>query len=128
MLPSLACFLKHIYKLSSNRYIFFSEWDRPANISRAYLNGSNVRVFTGVLLGWPNGLSLDYETDRIYWCDALLDHVQHANLDGKDFKTITSPSIRHPFSLVIFGGIFFFFFCDNFKMFLPFSKKLLSRF
>ena len=82
-------------------YIFYSEWDRPANISRAYLDGTNVMIFRGVLLGWPNGLSIDYDNDRLYWCDALLDHIQHANLDGTDVKTINSPRIKHPFSLVI---------------------------
>lgn len=86
------------------RYVFYSEWDRPANISRAFLDGSNVMVFRNVLLGWPNGLSIDYVTNRIYWCDALLDHVQHANLDGTDVQTISSQSIRHPFSLVIYNG------------------------
>ncbi|RWS16465.1 low-density lipoprotein receptor-related protein 2-like protein [Dinothrombium tinctorium] len=82
-------------------YVFFSEWDRPANISRAYLDGTNVMVFRGVLLGWPNGLSVDYEKNRLYWCDALLDHIQHANLDGTDVKTISSARIKHPFSLVV---------------------------
>lgn len=84
-------------------YVFYSEWDRPANISRAFLDGSNVMVFRNVLLGWPNGLSIDYQTDRIYWCDALLDHLQHAKLDGTDVQTISSASIKHPFSLVIFN-------------------------
>ena len=83
-------------------YIFFSEWDRPANISRANSDGTNVQVFRNVLLGWPNGLSMDYEEDRLYWCDALLDHIQHANLDGTDVKTISSGMIRHPFSLVVY--------------------------
>lgn len=83
-------------------YIFFSEWDRPANISRANSDGSNVKVFD-LLLGWPNGLSMDYEKDRLYWCDALLDHIQHATLDGTDVKTISSRMIRHPFSLVVYG-------------------------
>ena len=44
--------------------IFFSEWDRPANISRANMDGKNVQVFRNVLLGWPNGLSMDYDEDR----------------------------------------------------------------
>lgn len=85
----------------SARYIFFSEWDRPANISRANSDGSGLIVFRNVTLGWPNGLALDYELDRVYWCDALLDHVQHANLDGTDVKTISSRLIRHPFSIVV---------------------------
>jgi low density lipoprotein-related protein 2 len=45
---------------------------------------------------------MDYEEDRLYWCDALLDHIQHANLDGTDVKTISSGMIRHPFSLVVY--------------------------
>ena len=57
-------------------YMFYSEWDRPANISRANMDGTGVKVFRNVLLGWPNGLSMDYEASRLYWCDALLDHIQ----------------------------------------------------
>lgn len=82
-------------------FIFFSEWDRPANISRANSDGSGLIVFRNVTLGWPNGLALDFDSDRLYWCDALLDHVQHSNLDGSDVKTISSRLIRHPFSIVI---------------------------
>ncbi|KAJ8924543.1 hypothetical protein NQ315_000691, partial [Exocentrus adspersus] len=83
-------------------FIFFSEWDRPANISRALSDGTNLTVFKNLTLGWPNGLSIDFTTDRLYWCDALLDHVQHSNLDGSDVKTVNSRLIRHPFSIVIF--------------------------
>jgi hypothetical protein len=86
------------------RYIFFSEWDRPANISRAHTDGSNLMVFRNVTLGWPNGLSVDFETDRLYWCDALLDHVQHSNLEGTDVRTVSYRLIRHPFSIVIHKG------------------------
>lgn len=82
-------------------YIFFSEWDRPANISRAYTDGTNLLVFENVTLGWPNGLSIDFDLNRLYWCDALLDHVQHSKLDGTDVKTVSSRLIRHPFSIVI---------------------------
>lgn len=82
-------------------YIYFSEWDRPANITRANTDGSNLVVFKNVTLGWPNGLSIDFQSDRVYWCDALLDHVQHSNLDGTDIKTVNSRLVRHPFSIVI---------------------------
>ncbi|XP_014481783.1 PREDICTED: low-density lipoprotein receptor-related protein 2 [Dinoponera quadriceps] len=82
-------------------YIFFSEWDRPANISRAHADGSNLVVFKNLTLGWPNGLAIDFSKDRLYWCDALLDHVQHSNLDGTDVRTVDSRLIRHPFSIAI---------------------------
>ncbi|KAL7294867.1 hypothetical protein TKK_0011791 [Trichogramma kaykai] len=82
-------------------YIFFSEWDRPANISRAHADGSNLVVFKNLTLGWPNGLAIDFTKDRLYWCDALLDHVQHSNLDGTDVRNVNSRLIRHPFSIAI---------------------------
>jgi low density lipoprotein-related protein 2 len=82
-------------------FIYFSEWDRPANITRANSDGTGLLVFKNVTLGWPNGLSIDFTADRVYWCDALLDHVQHSNLDGSDIKTVNSRLIRHPFSIVI---------------------------
>ncbi|KAF7265024.1 hypothetical protein GWI33_021687, partial [Rhynchophorus ferrugineus] len=84
-------------------FLFFSEWDRPANISRVLTDGTNLTVFKNLTLGWPNGLSIDFKTDRLYWCDALLDHVQHSNLNGTDIKTVNSRLIRHPFSLVIYN-------------------------
>ncbi|XP_012271678.1 low-density lipoprotein receptor-related protein 2 [Orussus abietinus] len=82
-------------------FIFFSEWDRPANISRAHADGSNLMVFKNLTLGWPNGLAIDFTKDRLYWCDALLDHVEHSNLDGSDVRTVNSRLIRHPFSIAI---------------------------
>lgn len=88
-------------------YVFFSEWDRPANISRALSDGTNLTVFKNLTLGWPNGLSIDFATDRLYWCDALLDHVQHSTLDGNDVKTVNSRLIRHPFSIVIYNNFMY---------------------
>ncbi|XP_013781727.1 low-density lipoprotein receptor-related protein 2-like [Limulus polyphemus] len=82
-------------------YLFYSEWDQPAKISRTYLDGTNSLMFHGIILGWPTGLSIDFMKDRLYWCDALLAHIQHANLDGTDVQTISSSMVRHPFSLVI---------------------------
>ncbi|KAF4524940.1 hypothetical protein B566_EDAN012696, partial [Ephemera danica] len=76
-------------------------WDRPANISRAWSDGTHRQVFKNLTLGWPNGLSVDLVADRLYWCDALLDHVQHSRLDGTDVRTVSSRLIRHPFSLVV---------------------------
>ncbi|XP_056632979.1 low-density lipoprotein receptor-related protein 2 isoform X2 [Diorhabda sublineata] len=83
-------------------FVFYSEWDRPANISRVLSDGTGLMIFKNLTLGWPNGLSIDFDTDRLYWCDALLDHVQHSNLDGTDVKTVNSRLIRHPFSIVIY--------------------------
>ena len=64
-------------------------------------------VFRNIPLGWPNGLAIDFDADRLYWCDALLDHIQHSNLDGSDVKTLNSRLVRHPFGLVVFKDIIY---------------------
>ncbi|CAG0878905.1 unnamed protein product [Cyprideis torosa] len=90
-----------------SRYLFISEWQRPASISRADLNGENRLIFQRLTLGWPNGLAIDYEEDRLYWCDAMLDHIQHSKLDGTDVKLIKHQLIHHAFSLAIHGDYIF---------------------
>ena len=71
------------------------------------VDGTHLMVFRNILLGWPNGLAIDFDTDRIYWCDALLDHIQHARLYGTDVQTVSSLLVRHPFSLVVFKDIIY---------------------
>ncbi|KAJ8943773.1 hypothetical protein NQ318_011985, partial [Aromia moschata] len=78
-----------------------------SNISRALSDGTNLTVFKNLTLGWPNGLSIDFTNDRLYWCDALLDHVQHSELDGTDVKTVNSRLIRHPFNIVIYNDFMY---------------------
>ena len=56
-------------------------------------------------LKWhPNGLAIDFENDRLYWCDALLDHIQFSNLDGSNVQTVNTSSLqlKHTFSITIF--------------------------
>ncbi|XP_044735048.1 low-density lipoprotein receptor-related protein 2-like [Chrysoperla carnea] len=85
-------------------YIFFSVWEQPANISRTNTDGTNLITFENMTLGYPNGLTIDFEKDRLYWCDSKLHHIQHSNLDGIDIKTINSQLIRRPFNLIIHGN------------------------
>ena len=41
-------------------YLFWSDWYRPAVITRAYTDGSNAIPLINTTLGWPNGLAIDY--------------------------------------------------------------------
>ncbi|XP_030630936.1 low-density lipoprotein receptor-related protein 2 [Chanos chanos] len=83
-------------------YLFWSDWYRPAVITRSYTDGSNAVPLINTTLGWPNGLAIDYMMDRLYWVDALLDRIEHVNFDGNDRQAFSSTGqITHPFSLTI---------------------------
>lgn len=51
------------------------------------MDGTNRSVIVDSKITWPNGLTLDYINDRIYWADAREDYIQFANLDGTNRHT-----------------------------------------
>ena len=89
-------------------FIFFTEWQRPANISRVNYNGTGLERVRQQQLGWPNGITIDYQADRLYWCDALLDRIQHSDFDGNDVQTIVGRFLLHPFSLSVLNDHVYF--------------------
>ncbi len=52
-------------------------------------------------LGWPNGLAVDFASDRIFWVDGKKSYIGSANLDGSNMVTVAS-NIEHPFGLTVF--------------------------
>uniref|UniRef100_A0A452S896 LDL receptor related protein 4 n=1 Tax=Ursus americanus TaxID=9643 RepID=A0A452S896_URSAM len=80
------------------RYLFWTDWGHIAKIERANLDGSERKVLINTDLGWPNGLTLDYDTRRIYWVDAHLDRIESADLNGKLRQALVS-HVSHPFAL-----------------------------
>lgn len=54
------------------RYMYWSNWDTPAQIEKATLGG-NFRVpIVNTSLVWPSGLTLDYDLNLLYWVDTSL--------------------------------------------------------
>lgn len=87
-------------------YMFWTDWvvDDPS-VSRAYLDGSNVkRLFVAPDVEWPNGITVDYIAERIYWVDARNDYIASSDLDGNHFRKIihTDERVSHPFAVAVF--------------------------
>ena len=84
----------------------WTDWGSK-NIESASLDGSNRMVLVKEGLGYPNGVAIDFDTDRIYWCDAKFDKIESVYLDGSDRKPIAKMiknSILHPFGIAVFNG------------------------
>ncbi|CAH1789469.1 unnamed protein product [Owenia fusiformis] len=95
-------------------WIFWTEWLRTrqtrAKIGRALGDGTNVTYIRQHQLGWPNGLSIDHENNRLFWTDAMFDRIQHCNFDGSDVQTLTRHTfgIAHPFGIAVYKGYIYF--------------------
>ena len=72
------------------------------------MDGSNRRVIIRRNIHWPNGLTIDYSAQKIYWTDASLFYIDKANYDGSDRQSIlrSAPiqcSLEHPFALALYA-------------------------
>ncbi|VEN44848.1 unnamed protein product [Callosobruchus maculatus] len=82
--------------------MYWTDWDEPAAIMTAYMDGSNYRRLIDNNIHWPNGLALDYPNGRIYWTDAKKMTIESAKLDGTDIRVVLEEIEKHPYSLAVF--------------------------
>lgn len=81
-----------------------------AYIGKIGMDGTN---FTQILthendIAWPNALTIDYFTERIYWADAHLDYIASADLEGRHKHIVLSgDSVPHVFALTLFDDELF---------------------
>ncbi|XP_037511191.1 low-density lipoprotein receptor-related protein 1 [Rhipicephalus sanguineus] len=98
-------------------YIFWSDWGVPPKIERAALDGSNRIVLVNASVQLVNDLAIDFEEDKLYWCDSRTDTIERVNLDGTGRETVFPPPsgteeedaedshrpLQNPFSLAVHG-------------------------
>lgn len=80
--------------LSLPRYMYWTDWGASPKIERAGMDASGRQVIISSNLTWPNGLAIDYGSQRLYWADAGMKTIEFAGLDGSKRKV--SVVLRHP--------------------------------
>ncbi|XP_043483348.1 low-density lipoprotein receptor-related protein 4 isoform X2 [Leptopilina heterotoma] len=83
-------------------YVYWTDWGLNPKIERANMDGSDRREVIKESIFWPNGLTIDYTTDRIYWTDAKHHAIESSHLDGSDRKKMMSKGLPHPFAITVF--------------------------
>ena len=48
------------------------------------------REFVTDDIGWPNGLSIDWLVEELYWTDAKMNVIHAIDLQGKNKRTVVS--------------------------------------
>ncbi|KAJ8299613.1 hypothetical protein KUTeg_023673 [Tegillarca granosa] len=82
--------------------IFWTDWGNVPKIERSCMDGTQRMVLANTSLFWPNGLTLDYAADKLYWADAKHHVIECSNLDGTMRRTVINQGLPHPFALTLF--------------------------
>ena len=70
------------------------------------MDGTSRRVLFEADLKWPNGLTLDYDTQTLYWVDAYFHKLESSTTDGSNRQelSILADYLPHPFGLTFHRG------------------------
>nr|CAD7417465.1 unnamed protein product [Timema poppensis] len=71
-------------------YMYWTDWGDKPYIGKAGLDGSDQRMIVNDSLGWPNALTISYETNELFWGDAREDHITVSDLEGGHRKIVLS--------------------------------------
>ncbi|KAF7998627.1 hypothetical protein HCN44_011035 [Aphidius gifuensis] len=88
-------------------YVFWTDWGPNPKIERADMDGSGRISLITDSITWPNGLTIDYPTEKIYWTDAKHPAILSAKLDGTDRRKILSKGLHHPFAITVFEDLIY---------------------
>ncbi|CAG10095.1 unnamed protein product [Tetraodon nigroviridis] len=87
-------------------WMYWTDWeedevnDSIGRIEKAWMDGSNRRIFVTSNMLWPNGLTLDHSTSTMYWCDAYYDHIERIYLNGTGRTVVyNGKELNHPFGI-----------------------------
>ena len=73
------------------------------------MDGRNAQKLIESGLHWPNGITIDEQTSRLYWTDAYLDRIEMAYLDGTHREVLLSENVPHPYAIGVYKVITLFF-------------------
>ena len=52
------------------------------------MDGHDRVIIANTSLFWPNGLTVDYAAEKLYWADAKHHVIECSNLDGSHRRTV----------------------------------------
>ena len=88
--------------------MYWTDWGSNATIEKASMDGKNRTVIHNTSLTWPVALTLDYQTQVLYWADASLEKIESSNVDGSNRQLLTTVGVGYPFGLALFNDTLYF--------------------
>lgn len=86
------------------KWMYWSDWGEHGRIEKAGLDGSHRTPLITTDIQWPNGLTIDYSNNRLYWVDAKQHQICTSDLLGNKREVVLSSFeyLKHPFAVTVF--------------------------
>ena len=88
-------------------HMYWTDWGKHPKIERVGLDGSHRITLVNTSVAWPNGITIDFHEQKLYWVDAKLDKIEVMNLDGSNRRVILDHKLPYVFGFTVFGDRLF---------------------
>ena len=82
--------------------MYWTDWGDTPLIYKSFMDGRNAQKLIENGLHWPNGITIDEQTSRLYWTDAYLDRIEMAYLDRTHREVLLSENVPHPYAIGVY--------------------------
>ncbi|XP_053453877.1 low-density lipoprotein receptor-related protein 2 [Nycticebus coucang] len=83
-------------------YVYWTDWTHPAYIGRVGMDGTNKSLIISTKIMRPNGITIDYTNDLLYWTDSHLGYIEYSDLEGHNRHPVYDQTLPYPFAVTIF--------------------------
>lgn len=82
--------------------MYWTDYGTVVRIERASMDGALRTNLHTTELSAPYGLTIDYDTQTLYWVDYSLDKLEKSNTDGTNRTVVTRASVQCPWGITFF--------------------------
>ena len=68
------------------------------------MDGTDKEILHNTSLLTPYGLTLDFDTQTLYWTDYNLNKIEMSNVDGSNRMVVTTLLVADPYSITFYNG------------------------
>ena len=84
--------------------MYWTDWGEPAKIERASMDGIGRQVLHNTGLSSPEGITIDYASQTVYWTDYRSGVIEYSNTDGTNRRQLQS-NLLFPQGITVHGSL-----------------------
>lgn len=94
---------------ADSKWLFWTDWGENPRVERIGMDGTMRETIINTKIYWPNGLTLDISTKRVYFADSKLDFIDFCYYNGTGRQQVLAAShyLLHPHSLSLFEDVLY---------------------
>ena len=90
-----------------DRNMYWTDTGSIRKIEKASMDGTSRKILHNTNLNYPYGLTLDIDTQTLYWVDQYRSVIEKSSVDGTNRIVVTRTMVSRPYFITFYRGILY---------------------